>query len=122
MREFLDRSADTPLSEAQMSATPALYFSQGSLAVNKKEWDKAISYYRKAILLDDSYALPMTTWDSSTKQSTPTPRRCKSIRTTKMLFTTCPSSIWRAGKMLKHGRSYRASSHGIKAGDTKFER
>lgn len=36
--------------------SPALYFSQGSLAENKKDWDKAISYYRKAINLDDNYA------------------------------------------------------------------
>jgi tetratricopeptide (TPR) repeat protein len=36
--------------------TPALYYSQGSLADNRKEWDKAIGYYRKAILLDANYA------------------------------------------------------------------
>lgn len=36
--------------------SPALYFSQGSLAENKKDWDKAISYYRKAINLDENYA------------------------------------------------------------------
>ena len=39
-----------------VKGSPALYFSQGSLAENKKDWDKAIGYYRKAILLDDSYA------------------------------------------------------------------
>lgn len=36
--------------------SPALYYSQGALADNKKEWDKAISYYRKAVILDDKYA------------------------------------------------------------------
>jgi tetratricopeptide (TPR) repeat protein len=50
------KSELTDEASSLVKESPALYFSQGSLAQNKKEWDKAISYYRKAILLDDSYA------------------------------------------------------------------
>jgi S1-C subfamily serine protease len=35
--------------------SPALYYSQGSLADNRKAWNKAIGYYQKALILDDNY-------------------------------------------------------------------
>ncbi len=36
--------------------SPAYYYSLGNLADNKKGWDTAIKYYRKAASLDDTYA------------------------------------------------------------------
>jgi len=36
--------------------SPAYYYSLGNLADNKREWDTAIKYYRKAASLDDTYA------------------------------------------------------------------
>ncbi len=36
--------------------SPAYYYSLGNLADNKKEWDTAIKYYRKAASLDESYS------------------------------------------------------------------
>jgi S1-C subfamily serine protease len=36
--------------------SPELYYSRGNLADNKKHWDEAIKYYRKALALDETYA------------------------------------------------------------------
>lgn len=36
--------------------SPAYYYSLGSLADNKKQWDDAIRFYRKAAAIDDTYA------------------------------------------------------------------
>ena len=35
--------------------SPAYYYSLGNIADNKKEWDDAIKYYRKAAAIDDTY-------------------------------------------------------------------
>jgi tetratricopeptide (TPR) repeat protein len=35
--------------------TPAYYYSLGNLADNKKQWETAITYYRKAAVIDNNY-------------------------------------------------------------------
>jgi tetratricopeptide (TPR) repeat protein len=50
-KEVLTGGATSLLRES-----PALYYSLGNLADDKKEWDKAIKYYKRALSLDDKYA------------------------------------------------------------------
>jgi tetratricopeptide (TPR) repeat protein len=38
-----------------VAESPAYYYSLGNIADNRKEWDDAIRYYRKAAAIDDTY-------------------------------------------------------------------
>ena len=51
VKEVLSGGASTLLKES-----PAYYYSLGNLADNKRQWDRAIELYQKALVLDDKYS------------------------------------------------------------------
>jgi S1-C subfamily serine protease len=51
VKDVLSGGASTLLKES-----PAYYYSLGNLADNKRQWDKAIELYQKALALDDKYS------------------------------------------------------------------
>jgi S1-C subfamily serine protease len=51
VKEVLTGGASTLLKES-----PAYYYSLGNLADNKRQWDRAIELYQKALALDDKYS------------------------------------------------------------------
>lgn len=50
VKDVLKGGADSLVRES-----PAYYYSLGSIADNKKQWDDAIKFYRKAAAIDDTY-------------------------------------------------------------------
>jgi len=50
LKDVLSGGANSLVKES-----PALYYSLGNLADNKRQWDNAITYYRRALALDSQY-------------------------------------------------------------------